>query len=153
MEFPPSLDNKTTRDAIHRYQVNTDNAIIYLNHIYDYYSHFTHLSELIIIPTDNPLVTIASTTGIICFDQFNSCGCSFQLYIFCKKCWKGITERKSPKYSISNGISQLYYQNYLLALENLNIAKEAIITRTYPIVTILKLRQNDRFNPRSYRGI
>ena len=44
-------------------------------------------------------------------------------------------------------------QNYSSVLENLSIAEEAIIARAHFIVTILKLRPNNRFNPGSYREI
>ena len=36
---------------------------------------------------------------------------------------------------------------------NLSIAEEAVITRAHPVVTILKLRPNNRCNPESYREI
>ena len=48
---------------------------------------------------------------------------------------------------------QLYCQNYPLALENLSIVEDAVIAKAHPVVTILKLRPNNRFNPVSYRGI
>ena len=48
---------------------------------------------------------------------------------------------------------QLCCQNYLLALENVSITEETILVRVYLVVTILKLKPNNRFNPESYRGI
>lgn len=153
LRFPPPLDNETTRAAIHRYQVHTDDATMHLNHVCGSCSRFTHPSELKIIPKDNPMVATASATGYLSLDQFDSCECLSQSYTFCKECWKRITEGKLPKYSISNGMSQLCCQNYPLALENLSIAEEAVIARAHPVVTILKLRPNNRFNPGAYRGI
>ena len=122
---------------------------MYLNHVYGSYSCFTHQYELIIIPDDNPVIATASTNDIFCLDQFDSCRYLSQSYIFSKKCWKRITERKSLKYSIFNRISQLCYQNYLSAIENSSIVKEAVIARTHPVVTIWKLKPNNRFNPGS----
>ena len=77
----------------------------------------------------------------------------FQLYTFCKKCWKCISKRKLPKYSIFNGMSQLCCQNYPLTLENFSITKKVVIAKAHLIITILKLKPNNRFNPRFYRGI
>ncbi|MCJ1350012.1 hypothetical protein MMC31_008255, partial [Peltigera leucophlebia] len=133
LRFPPPLNNETTRAAIHRYQVQTDDATMHLNHVCGSCSRFTHPSELKIIPKDNPVVTTASATGFFSLDQFDSCGCSSQSYTFCKECWKRITEGKSPKYSISNGMPQLCCQNYPSALENLSIAEEAVIARAHPV--------------------
>ena len=153
LRFPPPLDNETTRAAIHRYQVQTDDATMHLNHVCGRCSCFTHPSELKIIPKDKPVVATASATGFLSLDKFDSYGCSSQSYIFFKECWKCITEEKPPKYSISNGMPQLCCQNYPSALENLSIAEEAVIARAHPVVTILKLRPNNRFNPGAYRGI
>lgn len=47
----------------------------------------------------------------------------------------------------------LYYQNYLLVLENLNIAKNTIIFRVDFITIILKLKLNNKLNSRFYREI
>ncbi len=38
-------------------------------------------------------------------------------------------------------------------LEGLTSAEEAVIAQAHPVITILKLRPNNTFNPRSYRGI
>lgn len=48
---------------------------------------------------------------------------------------------------------QLYCQTYYLALKNPNIAKEPVIIRVYFVITILKLRPNNRLNSRSYKKI
>lgn len=48
---------------------------------------------------------------------------------------------------------QLYCQNYLVVLENFNIAKKTIIARAHSIITILKLKLNNKFNLRFYRKI
>lgn len=100
-----------------------------------------------IIFINNLIITTASATGIFYLDKFDSCGYQLQLYTFCKKCWKNISEMKLSKYNISNWLPQLCFQNYPLGLENLSIAEKVIIVRAYPVVTILKLRPNNRFNP------
>ncbi len=48
---------------------------------------------------------------------------------------------------------QLCCQHYLSMLEGLTSAEEAVIAQAYPVITILKLRPNNTFNPGSYRGI
>ena len=50
-------------------------------------------------------------------------------------------------------MSQLCCQDYPLELENLNIAEEVVIGKAHPVVTILKLYLNNRFNPGSDRVI
>ena len=153
LRFPPPLDNETTRVAIHIYQVHTDDATMHLNYLCGSCSRFTHLSELKIIPKENPVVAIAFATSCLSLNQFDSCGGLSQSYKFCKECWKRITEGKPLKYSISNGISQFYCQNYPSALENLSIADKVVIARAHLVVTILKLRPNNTFNLGGYRGI
>lgn len=153
MRFSPLLDNKTIRAVIHRSQIKINNVIIYFNCVCGNCHWFTHLWELKIIPKNSHVVAITSANGIFCLDQFDSCRYLSLLYIFCKEYWKRITEEKQPKYSISNRISQFCCQNYPSALENLSIAEEVIIAKAHPIVTILKLKPNYRFNPGSYRRI
>lgn len=126
---------------------------MHLDHICGCYCHFIYLLELKIIPTNNPVVATASTTGIFCLYQFHSSKSQLQSYIFGKKCWKNINKEKLLKYNISNRLSQLCCQNYPLALENLSISKKTVIAETHPVVTILKLGPNNRFNLGSYRKI
>lgn len=66
--FLPKFDNVTTCDAIHRYQVSTNNAIMHMNYVYSYYSHFIHLSELKIILIDNLVAATAFVLSIFCLD-------------------------------------------------------------------------------------
>lgn len=116
-------------------------------------SCFIYSPKLKIIPTDNSMIATVSATTIFYLNQFDSCRYQPQLYIFCKKCWKNISEKKSPKYRIFHKLPQLCSQNYFLALENLSIAQKIIIARAHLIITILKLRPNNKFNPGSYRKI
>lgn len=58
-----------------------------------------------------------------------------------------------PKFGISNMISQLCCQYYLALLEHLISVEKAVITRTHLVVTVLKLRPNNSFNPETYRGV
>lgn len=48
---------------------------------------------------------------------------------------------------------QLCYHNYSSVLENLSIAEEAIIAKAHLVVTILKLKVNNRFKLGAYRKI
>ena len=67
---------------------------------------------------------------------------------FCHDYWIGVNKDKKPKFCIFNKMLKLYYQYYFVPLQNLTSAKEAVITRAHPIVTILKLRSNNSFNPK-----
>ncbi len=44
-------------------------------------------------------------------------------------------------------------QYYPVLLEHLTSAEEAVIARAHLVVTILKLKPNNNFNPGTYRGI
>lgn len=46
-----------------------------------------------------------------------------------------------------------YCQNYFLILENLSIAIQILIAKSYLIIKILKLELNNKFILKSYRGI
>lgn len=48
---------------------------------------------------------------------------------------------------------QKYCQDYPGPLDSLTFTEEAIITRAHLVITILKLRSNNRFNLGLYRGI
>lgn len=126
---------------------------MYLNFVCGSYSCFTYISELKIISKDNLIVAIASAIGFLCLDQFDSYKYLSQLYTFYKEYWKCIIKGKPLKYNIFNKIFQLCCQNYFLLLENLSIAKTAVITRAYLVVIILKLKPNNIFNLRAYRKI
>ena len=48
---------------------------------------------------------------------------------------------------------QLYCQYYPSFLEDLTSIEEAVIAKAHPVVTILKLRPNNSFNPGIYRDV
>ena len=66
---------------------------MYLNHICESCSCFTYLCELKIISEDNPVVATAFANSIFYLDQFDSCGCLFQLYIFYKNAGNALLKR------------------------------------------------------------
>ncbi len=81
------------------------------------------------------------------------CGyCSGSLN-FCHDCWTCISGSRELKFSISNKMPKLYYQYYSALLEDFASAEEAVIVRAHLVVTILKLRPNNSFNLRTYKGI
>lgn len=48
---------------------------------------------------------------------------------------------------------QLYYQYYFLQLDGFITTKKVLIIRIYPIITILKLKLNNKFNPGLYQDV
>ena len=50
-------------------------------------------------------------------------------------------------------MSQFYCQHYSALVENLTSAEKAVITRIYPVITILKLKLNSSFNLGSYKDV
>lgn len=68
LRFTSKLDNITTHDTIHKYQVNINNVIMYLNYVYGCCNRFIYLFELKIIPTDNLVVATVCATSILGFD-------------------------------------------------------------------------------------
>lgn len=48
---------------------------------------------------------------------------------------------------------QLCYQNYFALLKDFTSVEKVVIAKKYPVITILKLRLNNSFYSRSYKGI
>lgn len=50
-------------------------------------------------------------------------------------------------------MTQLYRQIFLLFFENFTTIEEAVIAWAYSVITILKLRPNNKYNQVSYSSI
>ncbi len=83
-------------------------------------------------------------------DVYGCCSGSFN---FCHDCWTCVSRGKEPKFGISNKMPKLCCQYYSTLLEDLTSTEEAVIARAHSVVTILKLRPNNSFNPQIYRGV
>lgn len=58
----------------------------------------------------------------------------------CLTCSRSFLLENQPKFGIFNGLSYVNFQSYSPTLADLSIVKEVGIARTYPIVSIFKLR-------------
>ncbi len=97
-------------------------------------------------------MAVFETYILHCYD-LDVCGCCSGSFNFCHDCWTYISGGKEPKFGISNKMPKLCCQYYPASLEDLTSAEEAVIARAHLVVTILKLRPNNSFNPRTYRGV
>ncbi len=153
LTFPLEVNNSITKEVIERFRVNIENIIKHMDHVYYCCSQFVHLLELESIPDNNAVLMATFETHIFhCYD-LDICGCCSGSFNFCHDCWTYISKSREPKFSISNKISQLCCQYYPVLLEDLTSAEEAVIARAYLVITILKLRPNNSFNPRTYKGV
>ncbi len=91
-------------------------------------------------------------TNILHRCDLDICSCS-ENFNFCYDCGNQISGGSKSKFSISNMMPQLCCQHYPSMLEGLMSTKKAVIARAHPVITILKLRLNNSFNPGLHRGI
>ena len=85
--------------------------------------------------------------NLIAYDHFD------RFFKFCYTCWTFVGQGKLPRFGTSNKIPQIYCQDYLEPLISLISANKAIIVRTHLVVTILKLRPNNKFNSGLYKSV
>ena len=95
----------------------------------------------------------AFETYILHCCDLDVCSYCSGFFNFCYDCWTCVSGDRKPKFGISNKMPKLYYQYYLASLEDFTSAEEVVIVRTHPVVTILKLKPNNSFNPGTYRGV
>ena len=153
MAFPPEATDSTTREAFRRFQVDIDNVVKHMNHVCCCCSCFVDSFQLEIFLDSDAVILSTFKTNIICYSSLDICGCCFETFNFGHEYWTHVSGGQEPKFGIYNKISQLCCQHYADLLEGLTSTKKVVIARTHLVVSILKLRPNNRFNPWSYRGI
>ncbi len=153
LAFPPDVNDSTTREAIGRFQVNIENAVKYIDHVCCCFSQFVDPLKLKSIPDNDAVLMAAFETHILHCCDFDVCGFCSGSFNFCHDCWTYVSEGRELKFGISNKMPKLCYQYYPASLEDLTSNEEAVIARANLVVTILKLKLNDSFNPRTYRGV
>lgn len=124
-----------------------------MDHIFCYYSYFVYLAQLNHISKKNFIIMIAFDTDNLYHHNLDCCGHDYELFDFCYKYYNYVREGNLPKFGISNKIPQLCCQHYPSQLDGLTTAEEAVIVKAHPVITILKLRPNNKFNPKLYQGI
>ena len=153
LTFPLEANNLTTREVIGYFQFNIENAVKHIDYICCYCSQFLNPSELKSIFDNNAVLMAAFETYILHCCNFDVCSCCSGSFNFCHDCWTCINGGKEPKFDISNKMPQLYCQYYPAPLETLTSAEKVVITRTYLVVIILKLRPKNNLNLGTYKGI
>ena len=153
LTFPPKVNDLTIREAIRCFQVNIENTVKHIDYVCCYCSRFVNLSKLESILNNNAVLLAAFETYILHCCDLNVCGYYSGSFNFCHDCWTCVNGGRKPKFGISNKMSQLYCQYYPALLKDLTSVEEAVIAKVYPVVTILKLRPNNSFNPETYRGL
>ena len=71
---------------------------------------------------------------------------------FCTSCYTAITYLNIPKFSAANSVNVTICQHYPSALEDLTAVEEYLITKYYPVSTIIKLRPGGPSNYNALRG-
>ena len=153
LTFFYEINNSITTKTIGCFQVNIKNAVKYIDHICCCCSQFVDPLKLESIYDNNAILMAIFETDILHYCNFNICDCYSEFFIFCYNCWTYISGGKKPKFNISNKMAQFCCQYYPTLLEDLTSAEEAVIARIYPVVTILKLKPNNSFNPGTYKGV
>ncbi len=153
LAFPPEVNNSITREAIGRFQVNIVNTVKYMDDVCYCCSRFVDRLELKNIPHNDVVLMAAFETHIFHYCNLDVCGCCSGSLNFCHNCWTCISGDRKPKFGISNKMPKLCCQYYSVLLEDLKSAEKAVIVRAYLVVTIMKLKPNDSFNPGTYRGV
>lgn len=92
-------------------------------------------------------------TNILYYNNFDVCDYCSRSFNICYDCQTYINRGRKPILSVSNKMSQLYYQYYLVSLKDFTSIEEVVITRVYLVITILKSKINNSFNPGVYKGI
>ena len=86
LTFPPEVNNSTTRKAIGRFQVNIENAVKYMDHVYCCYSRFVDFSELKNISNNNTILMAAFEIYILYCCKFDVYSCCSRSFNFCHDC-------------------------------------------------------------------
>lgn len=89
---------------------------------------------------------------LYCYELYY-CDCLDKYFKFCSICWTSVSQGELPKIGIFNKMPQIYYQDYSGPLDGLISIEETVITRANLVIIILKLRPNNRFNPKLYMGV
>ncbi len=124
-----------------------------MDHVCCCCSQFVDPLELKSIPDNDAVLMAVFETHIFHYCNLDVCGCCSGSFNFCHNCWTYVSGSREPKFGISNKMSKLCCQYYPTLLEDLTSTKKAVIAKGYPVVTILKLKPNNNFNPGIYRGI
>lgn len=86
VEFLPKVNDITIRKAIKQFQVNIDNAIKHLDHLYCCYSCFINLAQLKHISDQDPIVMAVFDIDILYHYDFNYYCHLSKSFDFCFKC-------------------------------------------------------------------
>ncbi len=86
LTFLLKVNNSITRKAIGHFQVDIENAIKYMDHVYYYCSRFVDFSELESIPDNDTVLMIAFETYILHYYNHNVYSYCFKSLNFCHDC-------------------------------------------------------------------
>ncbi len=92
-------------------------------------------------------------SGLLVISDVDSCSISANDIHLCPIYYRSLLCRNRPKFGILNGLPCIKHQSYLPVLADFFLVKEAAIACAYPIVSIMKLRPFEAFNPTVYSCI
>ncbi len=114
---------------------------------------FVSEKESQVYAIDDCLIRNSITSGLLTLSHIDCCAISNNDICLCLTCSRSLSLGNRPKFGILNGLPRVDCQSYPPALADLSMAEEAAITRTHPVVSILKLRPSGVFNPATYSRI
>ncbi len=82
LTFPPEVHNSITKKAIGHFQVNIENAVKHIDHVYCCCSRFIDLLELESITDNNAVLMAVFETYILHRYNLDIYGCSDEVYKF-----------------------------------------------------------------------
>ncbi len=92
-------------------------------------------------------------SGLLVISDVNSCSTFADNIRLCPTYCRSLLHGNRPKFGILNGLPRIECQSYPPVLADLSLAEEAAIACAHPIVSILKLRPSEAFNPAAYSCI
>ena len=130
-----------------------DSIIENLKYICRYYGLFTLGKKSQIFAIDDCLMHISITSRLLVTFNIDSCGIFKDGIYHCFIYRKLVLLGNRLKFGILNGLPHVDCQSYPPVLADHSMAKEAIIVCAHPVISILKLRPSETFNPIVYSGI
>lgn len=151
--FLPLLTDTSIRNAVKQFQSHIKNVIADTNDVYACCSLFMSLETSTLLTKVYPEFVSAIEAAIIVNDNFNCCGRTDYSSHFCNTYYDMIIGEQIPKFRSANCINVLLCQKYPDILSDLTHVKEAFITCTHPIKSVIKLRPSGTGSTASYHWI
>ena len=151
--FPPVLTDRTTRQAIKRFQARIAGVKSDKIHVCASCGLFIPLKSVKSVSQSDSLFQNCIDCGILAQRHLDCCACHEDAYFFCVTCFNCISKLKPPKFGAANSVNTTFCQSFPEELKDLTLAEEAFIAKAHPVVSILKLKPSKTSASVSYQRI